>query len=178
MRGEFVVFDLETTGLSPEKDAIVEIGAIRIRNGAIEPQPFSTLIRPLSASGEPIPIPYYASKVHGITDQMVSGAPTISEALPQFLHFVGEASVVAHNVAFDSGFVRVAAERLGLRWEPAQQLCTVKMSRRAFPKERSHNLDALSKRLGLSFAPRSRHRSLVDVQVTAQAFLRLMERLG
>ncbi len=178
MQGEFVVFDLETTGLSPEKDAIVEIGALRIIDGVIyENQRFESLVRPLNAQGGAISIPWYATKVHGITDAMVCSAPTIPEVLPTFLDFVGGASVVAHNVTFDSGFVRVAAARQGLRWAPPQQLCTVQLSRRAFPRERAHNLDALSQRLGLSFADGSRHRSFGDVQVTAQAFLQLLNRL-
>lgn len=178
MQGEFVIFDLETTGLSLEKDAIVEIGALRVVDGVIVPEErFESLVRPLTASGDPFPIPWQASRVHGITDQMVSSAPPLAEVLPQFLEFVGGAGVVAHNIAFDSGFMRVAAQRHGLTWSPAPQLCTVQLSRRAFPRERSHNLDALSQRLGLSFAEGGRHRSFGDVQVTAQAFLKLMEQL-
>lgn len=174
MRGEFVVFDLETTGLSPEKDAIVEIGALRVVDGAVqEAQRFESLVRPLDAGGQALSIPWYASKVHGITDQMVQDAPVLGEVLPEFLAFVGGAGVVAHNIAFDSGFMRVSAQRHGLVWNPPQQLCTVQLSRRAFPRERSHNLDALAQRLGLEFASGARHRSFGDVQVTAQAFIQL-----
>ncbi|WP_345456194.1 3'-5' exonuclease [Deinococcus aluminii] len=173
-----VVFDLETTGLSPERDAIVEIGALRVRDGrVVEAERFETLVRPLSAAGEPLRIPWYAQRVHGISDEMVRNAPGLAQVLPEFLDFVGGSAVVAHNVGFDGGFMRAAARRHGLVWSPPAEYCTVQLSRRAFPHERSHNLDVLAQRLDLTFAPGGRHRSLGDVQVTAEAFVRLMERL-
>ncbi len=178
MQGEYVVFDLETTGLSPEKDAIVEIGALKIRGGIIyERERFESLVRPVNPDGSPRLIPWQAAKVHGIRDSMVAQAPALGEVLPEFLDFVGGAAVVAHNVAFDGGFMRAAARRHGLLWTPARELCTVQLSRRAFPRERAHNLDVLAQRLGLTFTRGARHRSFGDVQVTAQAFLRLSELL-
>lgn len=174
-----VVFDLETTGLSPERDGIVEIGAVRIVGGKIDERlKYETLVKPTNAFGDPMLIPWHAQRVHGISNEMVRHAPTITEILPEFLEFVGADAVVAHNIGFDGGFMRVNARRLGLNWSPAAELCTVQLSRRAFPKERAHNLTVLAERLGLEFAPGGRHRSFGDVQVTAQAYLRLMERLG
>ncbi|WP_221089083.1 3'-5' exonuclease [Deinococcus aquaedulcis] len=174
-----VVFDLETTGLSPERDGIVEIGALRIVDGQVdETQKFETLVRPTGEGGQPLLIPWRAEKVHGISNEMVRGAPTPEEVLPEFLDFVNGWPVVAHNVGFDGGFMRVHARRHGLEWQPAAEHCTVQLSRRAFPRERAHNLNALADRLGLNFAPGGRHRSFGDVQVTAQAYVRLMERLG
>ncbi len=174
-----VVFDLETTGLSPERDAIVEIGAVRIVDGRIdERQKYETLVRPTTAAGDPMLIPWHAERVHGISNEMVRHAPTIHEVLPEFLEFIGIDAVVAHNIGFDGGFMRAGAQRLGLRWNPPAELCTVQLSRRAFPRERAHNLTVLAERLGLEFAPGGRHRSYGDVQVTAQAYLQLMERLG
>ncbi len=176
---EIVVFDLETTGLSPEKDAVVEIGAVRVVNGAVaEHLKYETLVRPTTPDGAPMRIPWHAQRVHGITDEMVRDAPTIGEVLPDFLDWVGGRAVVAHNIGFDGGFMRANARRLGLKWNPAAELCTVKLSRRAFPKERAHNLTVLAERLGLTFAPGGRHRSFGDVQVTAQAYLQLMELLA
>lgn len=174
-----VVFDLETTGLSPEKDGIVEIGALRIVGGQLQENlKFETLVRPTSPTGEPMLIHPRAQAVHGISDQMVSQAPTIAEVLPEFLNWVGDSVVVAHNISFDGSFMRANARRLGLTWQPAAELCTVQLSRRAFPRERAHNLTVLAERLGLQFAEGGRHRSLGDVQVTAQAYLRLLERLS
>lgn len=176
---DYVVFDLETTGLSPERDAILEIGAMRVREHGGEYQVlrgevFESLVRPLDAAGRLLPIHWRAQQVHGISAGMVAGAPTLAEVLPGFLDFVGGAEVVAHNIGFDSGFVGVGARRHGLVWAPAGQHCTVQLSRRAFPGERSHKLDDLAARLGLQFSPGGRHRSLGDVEVTAQAFAQLM----
>lgn len=173
-----VVFDLETTGLSPERDGVVEIGAVRVSGGRIlEEHKFESLVKPTNALGLPMLIPWQAQRVHGITDRMVKDAPTIEQVLPEFLDFVGGLPVVAHNVAFDGGFMRANARRLGLTWNPPLELCTVQLSRRAFPRERAHNLTVLADRLGLQFAPGGRHRSFGDVQVTAQAYLKLMEML-
>lgn len=174
-----VVFDLETTGLSPERDAIVEIGALRVVDGrVVESERFETLVRPQNAAGEVLPIPWQARRVHGISDAMVQDAPELGQVLPEFLDFVGRSAVAAHNIGFDSSFMRAAARRCGLVWAPPAEYCTVQLSRRAFPRERTHNLDVLAQRLGLTFAPGGRHRSLGDVQVTAEAFVRLMERLS
>lgn len=170
-----VVFDLETTGLSPEKDGIVEIGAVRIVNGQVdETLRYETLVKPTNAAGEVIRIPWYTERIHGISDEMVRHAPTIREVMPEFIEFVADSAVVAHNVAFDGGFMRANAARLGLKWSPAAEFCTVQLSRRAFPKERAHNLTVLADRLGLNFAPGGRHRSFGDVQVTAHAYVQLM----
>ena len=175
---EYVVFDLETTGLSPANDAIVEIGALKIRGGVIqERERFESLVRPQYPDGSLRPIPWRAMQVHGISDQMVARAPTLGEVLPDFLDFVGGAAVVAHNISFDGGFMRAATRRHGLLWTPARELCTVQLSRRAFPRERAHNLGVLAQRLNLEFAPGGRHRSFGDVQVTAQAFVRLLAML-
>lgn len=175
---DVVVFDLETTGLSPERDAIVEIGALRVVGGKVaEDVRFESLVRPTDAMGQPLAIPWRAQAVHGISDAMVKDAPTIEEVLPQFVEFVGDSVVVAHNAGFDCGFMRANARRCGLTWKPAAEVCTVKLSRRAFPGERAHNLTVLAQRLGLEFAPGGRHRSFGDVQVTAQAYVRLMELL-
>nr|WP_256487905.1 3'-5' exonuclease [Deinococcus sp. HSC-46F16] len=173
-----VVFDLETTGLSPERDAIVEIGAMRVRDGRVlDDERFETLVRPVSGEGHLLKIPWRAQQVHGISDAMVRGAPELRDVLPEFLDFVGDSAVVAHNIGFDGGFLRAATGRHGLRWAPPAEHCTMQLSRCAFPGERSHRLDLLAERLGLEFAPGGRHRSLGDVRVTAEAYVRLLERL-
>lgn len=175
---DVVVFDLETTGLSPERDGIVEIGAVRVVEGRIEEHlKYETLVRPTNMLGDPMLIPWQAQRVHGISNEMVRHAPTIAQVLPEFIEFVAGSPVVAHNIGFDGGFMRANAKRLGLDWNPAAEYCTVQLSRRAFPRERAHNLSILAQRLGLEFAPGGRHRSFGDVQVTAQAYVQLLERL-
>lgn len=176
---DVVVFDLETTGFSPASAAIVEIGAVRIVGGQIdETLKYETLVRPTRPDGSLLSIPWQAQQVHGISDEMVRQAPALEDVLPGFFDFVNGSAVVAHNVGFDGGFMRAGAERLGLSWAPERELCTMQLSRRAFPRERTHNLTVLAERLGLEFAPGGRHRSYGDVQVTAQAYLRLLELLG
>jgi DNA polymerase III subunit epsilon len=165
---EFVIFDLETTGLSSERDAIVEIGAMVVRDEQMTTETFETLVHPQRS------IPFYVSKIHGITDRMVQGAPSIDKALPQFLEFVAGRQLVAHNASFDMGFIRASAARLGLE-APVRATCTVQLSKRAFPSESRHNLDAICARLGLRAS--TRHRALADVEVTALAFLEFRRRL-
>lgn len=101
----FVVFDLETTGLEPKRERIVEIGAVKFdRRGPVGR--FSVLINP------GIPMPPAASRVNGITDDMLAGQPSLDEVLPDFLRFVGQAPLIAHNAAFDCSFLNAAlAER-------------------------------------------------------------------
>ncbi len=165
---EFVIFDLETTGLSPDRDAILEIGAMVVRNDELTTETFETLVQPGRN------IPFYISKINGITDKMVQHAPRIEEALPKFLEFVAGRQLVAHNASFDIGFVRSHAARLGIE-APIRATCTVQLSRRAFPNESRHNLDAICTRLGLIAT--NRHRALADVEVTAKAFLEFRRRL-
>lgn len=160
-----VVFDLETTGLSPHNDAILEIGAIVIEDGLITDQVFHSLVNPHR------PIPWFVTKVHGIRNHMVSDAPDLETVLPAFLDFVGDRTLVAHNAGFDMGFLTTHAGRLGLQ-VPRNVRCTMELSRRMFPHERRHNLDAVCMRLGI-LAPTNRHRALQDAEVTAQAFVRM-----
>ena len=159
---EKVIFDLETTGLSPYRDAILEIGAVVVRDGAVTDERFHAMVNP------GFPIPYHITRINGINDRMVADAPGIGEVLPRFLEFVGERGLVAHNASFDMGFVHAHAARLGVR-APVRALCTVELSRRVYPRERRHNLDAVCERLGLVAV--DRHRALGDVELTAQAFI-------
>lgn len=101
---EYVVFDLETTGISPASDEIIEIAALKIVNGQTAGE-FSTLVNPLR------PIPYSASAVNGITDEMVAEAPSLEKVLPDFLDFVGNSVLIGHNIhTFDLKFLYRAAE--------------------------------------------------------------------
>ena len=94
----YVVFDIETTGFSPLTCQIIEIGAVRVENGVITDR-FSTFVNPK------VPIPFQITQLTSITDQMVIGAPDIETVLPQFLEFIGDAALVAHNASFDVSFI-------------------------------------------------------------------------
>ena len=98
LRDTYVVFDLETTGFSPVKDKIIEIGAVKVEEGKITDK-FSTFVNPK------VPIPFEITRLTSITDEMVMNAPTIEEVLPEFLEFIDGAALVAHNAGFDVGFI-------------------------------------------------------------------------
>ena len=127
-----VAVDLETTGLIPGHDRIVEIGAVAFSPaGGVESE-FSELVDP------GIPIPRAASRVNGITDDMVRGRPTVAGVLPSFLAFLGDAVPVAHNAAFDVGFIAADAARLGLAAPSTPVIDTRALARAVFPGRRSY----------------------------------------
>ena len=164
-------FDLETTGLDPARETIIEIGAIPIIDGAErEDCAFHSLVDPDR------PIPGDATAVHGITNEMVRGRPRIEVVLPEFLRFVGEHSVLAHNAEFDMGFITASCRRLELTPPPGKMHDTLLMSRRAQPGERKHDLGSVCRRLRVDIG--TQHRSLDDALLTARVFLLLREMLA
>ena len=170
---EYVVFDLETTGLSPwAGDEIIEIGAMKIFGQEIdEKNVFHSLVNPKRL------IPADATRVNNISNEMVAGAPTLDEVFPKFLDFVGGAWLVAQNAKFDMSFVMKYMMQQKIA-KPFEVFDTMLFSRRLFPTESSHNLDIICKRLGLTVGETDRHRSMGDVRLTAQAFVQLKDRLG
>lgn len=166
---EFVVFDLETTGLRPSAgDAICSIGAVRIRAGRIEHDDrFHTLVNP----GRPIP--RVATGFHGITDAMVAVAPRAPQALEHFREFVGDAVLVAHNAGFDVACLAWAhAEGGPPIGNPA--LCSMALSSLLDPHEPDHSLDGVATRAGIVI--QGRHQALGDALATAQLALGLLNR--
>ena len=134
--GEFVVFDIETTGLSPLSCGITEIGAVFVNHGEIE-SVFSTFVNP------GIPIPAEITKLTGINDEMVSDAPSPAEAVKNFLEFSQNKTLVAHNANFDISFIRRACENAGIPFNPVY-LDTVSISRFINPELKNHKLDTLA----------------------------------
>lgn len=170
---EYVVFDLETTGLSPwGGDEIIEIGAMKVFGDQIDDvNIFSALVNPKRL------IPPDATRVNGITNEMVAGAPHLEEVFPKFLEFVGDAWLVAQNAKFDMGFIMKAMVQYKMS-KKLEVYDTMIFSRRCFPTESSHNLDMIATRLGILYDKAERHRSMGDVKLTAKAFVALKERLG
>jgi DNA polymerase-3 subunit epsilon len=170
---EYVVFDLETTGLSPwGGDEIVEIGAMKIFGSEIdEKNVFHSLVNPKRL------IPPEATRVNGITNEMVSGAPVLEDVLPKFLDYVGSSWLVAQNAKFDMAFIMKSLVQFKIS-RNMEVYDTMIFSRRCFPSESSHNLDIICQRLNLQIIAEERHRSLGDVKLTAKAFVALKDRLG
>jgi DNA polymerase-3 subunit epsilon len=161
------VIDIETTGLYPERgDRILEIAAVPVMEGRIRMEcAFDRLVNPKR------PIPSEATRIHGITDDMVREAPPIEVVLADFFAHVRDCPLVAHNAAFDVGFIRYYAAALGLYGFTNRIIDTLDMSKELFPGQRSHSLDSLILRLGIPTEGGKRHRSLEDALLTARCYL-------
>jgi DNA polymerase-3 subunit epsilon len=161
----FVVVDVETTGMSPVDDRITEIAMMKIQNGALVDE-FSTLVNPLRT------IPAYITSMTGIDNIMVHDAPTAREVVPYVVEFLEEAVFVAHNAAFDWGFVThtTLRERGARLTNP--QLCTVKLSRHILPQLPSKSLGPVAQFLEIKIP--ERHRASGDAYATALVLLKYL----
>jgi DNA polymerase III subunit epsilon len=169
---DFVVVDLETAAPRPSPDAIIEIGAYRMRGRRIVDS-FESLLRPS------VPIPRFVAKLTSITDEMVAQAPLIKDVLPTFRAFLGEAVLVAHNAQFDQSFLDFEFRRLFGIGLLNPLLCTLRMSRSLLPSLKRRRLDLLAEYFGLSTA--GRHRGLGDARMAAELlsiFLEMSEKAG
>ncbi|MFO0905723.1 MAG: exonuclease domain-containing protein [Pirellulales bacterium] len=166
---EFIAFDLETTGLHPAGSQIVEIGAVRFRGDGTVLAQFQQLIDP------GCPIPRHATAVHGISDRDVQGQPTIREALQRFLEFVRQAPsiMMAHNAAFDLGFLSFALGRLREPCPDAPVVDTLRLSRHRLPLP-NHKLETIGRHLQL--IDDEEHRALADTLLLKDVFLHLIGR--
>lgn len=159
----FVAVDFETTGLNPHGgDQICEIGAVRVSPG--EEQTFQTLVNPL------FPIPEIANSINGITDEMVEHAPTMKQALPGFIDFIGDDLIVAHNIWMDMGFLSLAMHRLDFPFSNLKFVDTLSISRKLYPKLGRHSLSFLRQHFEL--ASENEHRALSDACATAEVLKR------
>ncbi|MCP5073201.1 MAG: exonuclease [Rhodobacteraceae bacterium] len=166
----FVVFDTETTGLSPRGgDEIVQIAGVRVVNGRIlRGEMFDTLVDPKR------PIPAASTAIHGIDDAMVQGAPDISKAGQAFHDFCEGSVLVAHNAPFDLAFLRLKQDQIGREFNHSV-LCTVLLSAAIFEHTGQHTLDALTERFGVDLPADLRHTALGDAMATAEVFGQLLE---
>lgn len=167
----YVVFDSETTGLLPHKDEVVQIGALRMLGPKPVPgEVFDTLVNP----GRPIPPS--STKVHGVSDAMVAGAPDFVSAGRAFHQFASGAVIVAHNAPFDMAFLRRHAARMGVDWDHPV-LDTVLLSAVLFGTAEVHTLDALCGRLGVELPEEDRHTAIGDARATAAALSAMLPML-
>ena len=163
----FVVFDLETFGLNSHKNEIIEIGAIKLKGTRIV-DTFSSFVNPNKI------IPKRISELTHITQDMVDNAPTIEDVLPKFLEFTKDAVMVAHNSAFDMGFIRRDAKKyMGIDYKPPI-IDTLQMARDLYPDLKGYNLDRLNKIFKLSLE--NHHRAIDDAQSTAKLFIMFLEK--
>ena len=164
----FVPFDTETTGLSVERDAIVQLGAVRVLNGRIvEGEVMDVFVNP----GRPIPPA--STEIHHVTDGDVADAPDIGVVGRSFHHFARGAVLVAHNAPFDIGLLRKYEADMGVEWTHPV-LDTVLLSAVVFGTTEEHSLDALCARLAIDIPADLRHTALGDAKATAEALVKLL----
>ncbi len=167
LRDSYVVFDIETTGFSPVKNRIIEIGAVKVEDGRIVDK-FSTFVNPKT------PIPFRIEQLTGISDEMVMDAPVIEEVLPEFLKFCEGTIFVAHNASFDMSFIMENAARQNIPLDPTY-VDTVGIARVLLPHQAKHTLDAVAKTLGVSLE--NHHRAVDDAGATAEIFVKFIPML-
>lgn len=168
INGRYIIFDLETTGLSAATERIIEIGAVKVENGEIL-ESFDLFVDPEKTITPEI------TRLTSITNEMVAGAPKETEALEQFFRFCDGCDIlVAHNADFDMGFLRAAIRRCGREEDPVQ-IDTLVMARAMYPELKKHKLDTIAERLGVT--QKHHHRADDDARVLAEIFLKMVQRL-
>ncbi len=166
---DFVVFDLETTGAKIPPCRITEIGAYRIKNGEIEGS-FQTLVNPET------PIPPFITQLTGISNRMVRHAPKFREICEEFLDFIGDSVLVAHNAPFDMRFLNHEVGKIYENYRVANpNLCTVQLSRKLLPQIENHRLHTVAEYYCIFIE--NRHRAGDDALATAKIFVNFLEEL-
>ena len=163
-----IIFDTETTGLSPTGgDRMVEIGCVEMFNRVETGKSFHAYFNP----GRPMPSE--AEAVHGLTDRFLSDKPGFHERCEELLEFISDSPMIAHNAAFDFGFIN---HELGQCGRPlvctSRMICTLTLARQKFPGAK-HSLDALCTRFGVDRSQRIKHGALLDAQLLAQVYVEL-----
>ena len=164
---KYVVFDIETTGFSPEKNKIIEIGAVKVIGGEIVDR-YSTFINP------EVPIPFRIEELTSIRDDMVITSPTVDVILPQFMEFCTDCIMVAHNADFDMSFIKRNCALLGMECNPTI-VDTVALARVLLPQLNRFKLDTVAKALNISLD--HHHRAVDDAACTAEIFVKFIEKL-
>jgi len=164
-----IVLDTETTGLDPKSGhRVVEIGCIELFNHVPTGETYHQYVNPERD------IPAEAERVHGLSEDFLSGHPVFAEIAGDFIAFVGDAPLVIHNAAFDMGFINAELALAGMpEIDRERAIDTVSMARRKFPGAQA-SLDALCRRFGIDLSERSLHGALLDAQLLAAVYLELL----
>src|SRR3989339_771095 len=158
---KYEIVDVETTGLDPVQNEIIEIGALKVEEGEVK-DVFNTLICPSAEISSRI------EQLTGINKEMVSGHPTIKDIAPQFLSFMGNNIIVAHNTDFDIPFLK---HHLGKKFDN-MLVCTLKLSKKYLPNLSNHKLHTLAAYYGIN--AQNQHRALGDVETTYQIWTKMI----
>lgn len=153
---DYVVFDLETTGLDPLTTRIIEIGALKYHNNELVDE-FSALINPETV------IPEVITKITGLAKSDLEDKPTIKEVMPEFLNFIGDLPLVAHNSSFDLSFIEANLKRLGMPVISNTNIDTIEIAKIYIPKAYNYKLETLKKYFKLDYGS---HRSVDDCKTT------------
>lgn len=159
----FVAVDVETTGLSPLANELIEISAIKYK-GIEKIDTFSTLIKPKSR------IPYYITNITGITNEMVVNSPIVEEIMPKLVNFIGESPIVAHNANFDYSFLQSYSNN---SFSKNQVIDTVRIGRKLFPSLPNHKLGTIAKHIGIM--EDGFHRAEFDCECCAKIYIKSLE---
>jgi DNA polymerase III epsilon subunit family exonuclease len=168
--GPFTIFDIETTGMSPVYDRIVEIAAIKVELDGTQKR-FHSLVNPECFISKKL------TRIHGITNEMVAGAPCFRNIGEDFLEFSEASTLVAHNARFDLGFLQESLNRDGIELWKGKTLDSIPLIKQAYPGLPSYSLSALRHIFGLNYNGGPAHRAFADVEWTLEIFSLAMKKL-
>lgn len=169
-KAKFVVLDLETTGLSSRYDSIIEFGAVRVEHGLVSSH-YDVLINP------GFPLPKHIVEITSITDELLEGKPSIKEAMPGILEFLGDAILVTHNADFDISFLQESLKKLNLPPLLNPVIDTLALSRYMFPESKRHSLGSLCRNIEVNYDEDQAHRADYDAQVLNDVLQPMIARL-
>lgn len=165
---DYVILDIETTGLEPTQDELTEIGALKAKGKELQ-NIFSTLIKPFK------PISPEINRLTGIDNEMIKDSPAVGEVLPRFLEFIDSSILIAHNAEFDLSFLKYYLQKYNSLEINNTVVCTVKIGRFLLPHLPNHKLHTIASHFG--FKVENRHRAMGDAELTFQVWTRFIDML-
>ncbi|MBY0099239.1 PolC-type DNA polymerase III [Mesobacillus maritimus] len=162
----YIVFDVETTGLSAVYDTIIELAAVKVQNGDIVDR-FESFANPHRRLSSTI------IELTGITDDMVENAPEVDDVLREFHEWIGDAILVAHNASFDMGFLNTGCKKIGIGKLPNPVIDTLELGRLLFPDMKNHRLNTLAKKLDVELT--QHHRAIYDAEATGYILIKMLK---